>query len=150
MNLDWKNFIYAFFWWIIIFASLFPSVFLEGSIDFLFPKDDSMHSISKSFIYGMSMAVVIHLIDMTYIVFFKNLTQEKLKMGFLATLISLCVIIISIILISSYNNYIMKISGFVVFWITLFVFKLFCIETTKLDEVYGTNVFIENVNFKYK
>lgn len=146
MSINWKDFFYAFFWCAIIFGSLFPSVFLDGNIDFLFPdiNNKSMYSISQNFMYGMSMAIFIHLIDMIYIVFVNNVTYNKLKIGFLATLISLCVIIASIICISAYDNYIIKTIGFVIFWITLFVFKLFCIETTKPDEVIVTNVFREN------
>ena len=146
MSINWRDFFYAFFWCVVILGSLFPSVFLEGSVDFLFPDTDdkSMYSISQSFMYGMSMAVVIHLIDMIYIVFNNNVTHNKLKVGFLATLISLCIIIISVICISAYNSCITKVIGFIVFWITLFMFKLFCIETTKPDEVAAIKVYKEN------
>jgi hypothetical protein len=128
---------YAFMWCLLLLGATFPCVLLDYDFSFLSESsgDTTMYGMSRAYMFAIVMVIIIHLLDMTHIIITAQITYNKMKRGFINTLISLIVISISLIFVASVDAYYAKISWFILFWIILFIYKISCISMTKKTSV---------------
>ncbi|MDR1595171.1 MAG: hypothetical protein LBS43_11935 [Prevotellaceae bacterium] len=120
---------YALLWCLLLLSATFPSIFLDNDFSFLnMPEGTTMRGISKAYMYAVIMIVVIHLLDVVYLVTSTNMTYKKIKKGFIQTLISIMLIAVSLAFVSSLDSYTARMFWFIVFWIILFSYKVSCVQ----------------------
>jgi len=135
--------IYTTFWCLLLLGAAFPCIFTHADFSFLSDAsgDNAMQGVSKSYLFAVVMIVVLHLLDVTHLVIStKDILPEKLRKGFLCTLISVMLIAISLIGITVVDGQTLKVILFIVFWVLLFTYKLLsvkiiCPETDGADIV---------------
>jgi hypothetical protein len=123
---DW---IYAGIWCLLLLAAAFPSIFLDYDFSFLNDSENmSMSGISKSYMFAVVMIIVVHLLDVVHIITSNELSYDKMKAGFLQTVVSIMLIAISLIFVSSLDSYAARLFWFLLFWGILFVYKACCVQ----------------------
>ena len=121
---------YVCFWGLIIFGATFPNVLLNG--DFSFLLGENIIELSKSYLFALTMVVILHLIDTAYLVFSNNdIEKEQLKRGLILNFIFLALIALSLILIVAVSSLSFKIIYFILFWIFLLFIKYLSIKITQ-------------------
>jgi hypothetical protein len=115
----------------LLLAAAFPSIFL--SLDFSFLNE------TARYMFAIVMIIVIHLLDIAYIVNSSKITLKKMKKGFVHTLVSIMLMAISLLFVGSIDSYNAKLFWFILFWTALFACKILCIQmvrkTTTLAKV---------------
>jgi hypothetical protein len=129
--------IYAFMWCLLLLGATFPCILLDYDFSFLLGdlEDTSMYGISKVYMFAIVMVIIIHLLDVSHVVITSQITESKVRKGFLNTLFSLIIISLSLIFMASVDSYYVKIFWFILFWICLFIYKALCIRMTKNPDI---------------
>jgi hypothetical protein len=120
---------YAGIWCLLLLAATFPNIFLGHGFSFLdIPEDATMREISKAHMFAIVMIVIVHLLDVVYIISSNELSYDKMKLGFQQTVVSIMFIAISLIFVSSLDSYAARMFWFILFWVILFVYKACCVQ----------------------
>ena len=129
--------IYAFMWCLLLLGATSPCILLDSDFSFLFgiSEDRSMYGISKSYMFALVMVIIIHLLDISHVIITSRISYDKLKKGFLNTLISIIFISTSLIFMASVESFYTKLFWFILFWICLFIYKMLCVRMTKNPDI---------------
>ncbi|MDR1092406.1 MAG: hypothetical protein LBL79_15165 [Prevotella sp.] len=128
MEISIWEWMYAFLWCLLLLGAAFPSIFVNCDFSFLNTSGDRTKS--DAYLFSVVMIIVVHLLDMVHIISSEKIMPDKMKKGFIQTLVSIMLLVISLILINSFESYAAKIFLFVLFWGILLVYKVFCIQIT--------------------
>ncbi|MDH8700777.1 hypothetical protein M2138_000108 [Dysgonomonadaceae bacterium PH5-43] len=119
--------VYTFFWGVIIFGATFPNALLSGDFSFLTSND--VVELSKSYLFSLTMVIVLHLIDTAYLVLTtKDFEKEQMRLSLIMNFIFLALIAVFLIFTVAVELLFAKIICFFLFWIALLVIKYLSIK----------------------
>jgi hypothetical protein len=124
MNLV-KIVFYVLIWCIFLMVATYPSVILNW--DFSFLSENSLQGIFKNYIFSMVMVFVLFLSDIAYPILSSKIDMDNMKLGWVSNIITTIIIALCLIFLCIIDNFGGKIFCFILFWVTLLVYKIISI-----------------------
>jgi len=123
---------YVTVWGVIIFGATFPSVFRELDFTFLTGKGNDISNISWSYLYALTMVIMLHFIDVAYCLYnTRDLGKEQLRKFSIANCLFVAWVAGFLISTVAFENSYMKIACFVGFWLGVLAIKYASIKLTR-------------------
>lgn len=123
--------LYVTFWIILMFAATFPDFISKKDISFI----DSLPLVNQKCLFPLVMVIVIHLIEVAYLVFTTEMTEKQLKKSFIFNLLFLALVAVLLMFMSSVGSLCCRLTFFFLVWIVIAIIKFLSIKISMPESI---------------